>query len=136
MRINAVLLAAAVATTLIAPSAFAGSANSSPAFVQQAIGYGAGNGFLDTATIFKPSLDVISSAARAAGGPDSLANLSMIYQSGDLNTATINQSGARNVGLIQQIGYMNSASISQSGIGHQGFISQQGSNNIAIIRQR
>ena len=124
-----VVFLATLATTAVAGSP------ASPAFVQQASGYSASAGTLDTAAIFKPSLDIIAAAPRVDTS-NLVGNLSYVYQSGDFNTASVEQSGSRNVGLISQIGYFNSAAITQVGTGHQGFISQQGSNNVAIIRQR
>jgi len=121
-----VFFLAAVATTAVAGS---------PAFVQQASGYNANTGTLDTAAIFKPSLDIIAAVPRIDTS-SLVGNLSYVYQSGDFNAASIEQTGSRNVGLISQIGYFNSAAVTQVGTGHQAFISQQGSNNIAIIRQR
>lgn len=129
--------ATAIITAVSASSCFAGQEIPSLAFVQQAAGGAATSaGLLDTASIFKPSLDVISAARPSVDASDLTGSLSLVYQSGDFNTASIEQSGSRNVGLIQQIGYMNSAAISQSGMGHQAFVSQQGRGNVAIIRQR
>ncbi len=136
MRMKQVFTVAAVITAVTMPAALAGQKAPSLAFVQQATGSGMSSGLMDTASIFKPSLEVIAAAKPAIGAADLSGNLSLIYQSGDFNTASIEQTGTRNVGLIQQIGYMNSASINQSGIGHQALISQQGRNNVAIIRQR
>ena len=132
-----VFKAAAIITAVSASTCFAGQDLPSLAFVQQATGGAATSaGLLDTASIFKPSLEVISTARPSIDSGDLTGNLSLVYQSGEFNTASIEQSGSRNVGLIQQIGYMNSAAISQSGIGHQAFVSQQGRGNVAIIRQR
>lgn len=122
--------------TLVSVSAAAaGPEFSSPAFVQQAVVGGAGFASIDTSAIMKPVMDLVVSAAPASTLSTS-GNLSFVYQSGDFNTASIDQSGSRNVGLIQQIGYLNAASITQSGVGHQAFIAQEGRNNVAIIRQR
>lgn len=107
----------------------------SPAYIQQASGSASSAGMLDTAAIFKPSMDIMAAVPRM--DTSNLAgNLSFVYQSGDFNTASVEQTGNRNVGLITQIGYFNSASITQVGTGHQAFVSQQGRNNVAIIRQR
>ena len=50
----------------------------------------------------------------------------LVWQEGDFNTSSIEQSGGRNVG----------AAIQQSGSGHQPMIFQQGRNNTAILSQR
>lgn len=125
----------AASFSLFSTGAIAGSASLSPAFVQQASGSGASMGSLNTAAIFKPALQVLTSAPRV-DTEGLIGNLSLVYQSGDFNTASIEQTGSRNVGLISQIGYFNTASIIQTGTGHQAFVSQQGRGNVAIIRQR
>jgi minor curlin subunit len=118
---------------LSSASAQAGTTFSSPAFVQQATGSGFSR--MDTTSIMKPVIDIISAVPRV--DTSGLANnLAFITQTGDFNTANIEQIGSRNVGLIQQIGYANSASITQTGNGHQGFVFQQGRNNMAVISQR
>jgi hypothetical protein len=133
MKNKTIALAVAFLGTF-ATGAAAGPAMS-PAFVQQASGYSASAGALDTAAIFKPSMEIMAAVPRM--DTSNLAgNLSYVYQSGDFNTASVEQTGSRNVGLISQIGYFNSAAITQVGTGHQAFISQQGRNNVAIIRQR
>lgn len=114
-------------------AAQAGTEFLSPAFVQQATGSGFSS--MDTTSIMKPVMDIISAVPRA--DTSGLANnLAFITQTGDFNTAGIEQVGSRNVGLIQQIGYANSASITQSGNAHQAFVFQQGRNNMAVISQR
>ena len=117
-----------------AASAYAGPSASSLAFVSQATGYS--SGAMNTADIFKPSMQVLEAARPAVNSSSLVGNLSLVYQSGDFNTASIEQTGTGNVGFIQQQGYMNSATIQQVGVGHQAFISQQGYGNVAIIRQR
>ena len=113
--------------------AHAGSDFYSPAFVRQATGSGFSS--LDTTAIMKPVMDLISVVPRV--DTSGLANnLALISQSGDFNTANVEQTGSRNVGLIQQIGYMNAASITQTGVGHQAFVFQNGRNNTAVIHQR
>jgi minor curlin subunit len=131
---NKTIALAVVIINTFATGAMAGPALS-PAFVQQATGHSASAGTLDTAAIFKPSLEIMAAVPRVDTS-NLVGNLSFIYQSGDFNTASIDQTGSRNVGLISQIGYANSAAITQVGTGHQAFISQQGRNNVAIIRQR
>jgi minor curlin subunit len=125
LSIGALILSAAVA--------HADTTFSSPAFVKQATGSGFSR--MDTTSIMKPMMDIISAVPRV--DTSGLANnLAFITQTGDFNTANIEQVGSRNVGLIQQIGYANSASITQTGNGHQAFVFQQGRNNMAIISQR
>jgi minor curlin subunit len=134
MRINKVFSVGFTVAVLSAPAAVAGTELASPAFVQQASG-SAGFSNLDTAAVMKPFMELI--VATPSVDTSSLAgNLAFTYQSGDFNTASIQQSGTRNVGLIHQIGYMNAAAITQAGTGHQAFIQQQGRNNKAIINQR
>ena len=133
MNNKAIALAVVIINTF-ATGATAGSLLS-PAYVQQASGSGASAGALDTAAIFKPSMDIMAAIPRVDTS-NLTGNLSFVYQSGDFNTASIEQTGSRNVGLISQIGYFNSATITQTGTGHQAFVSQQGRNNDAIIRQR
>lgn len=138
MRNKSVMLIVSLVAALGASSAVAGPATPSLAFVQQATGGSAGGSsaaLMDTASIFKPSMEVLTSV-KAMDTSDLVGNLSLVYQSGEFNTASIEQSGNRNVGIIQQIGYMNSASITQNGVGHQAFVRQEGRNNVAIIRQR
>ncbi|MCK8780055.1 hypothetical protein M0654_08675 [Rhizobium sp. NTR19] len=118
----------------VATSAVAGPITS-PAYIQQASGSASSAGILGTAAIFKASFEILAAVPRT--DTSNLAgNLSFVYQSGDFNTASVEQTGSRNVGLITQIGYFNAASITQVGTGHQAFVSQQGRNNVAIIRQR
>lgn len=138
MRNKTSMLIASLVVGLVASSAVAGPIVPSLAYVSQATGtgYATAAPLMDTAAIFKPSMDVISSIPKAMDTTNLVGNLSLVYQSGAFNTASIEQTGTRNVGLIQQIGYMNAASITQSGIGHQAFISQQGRNNVAVISQR
>ncbi len=131
---NKTLALAAAILGLFANGAVAGPIMS-PAYIQQASGSGASAGTLDTAAIFKPSMDIMAAVPRMDTST-LVGNLSFVYQSGDFNTASIEQTGSRNVGLISQIGYFNSATITQTGTGHQAFVSQQGRNNVAIIRQR
>lgn len=133
MNKKAIALAVAIVTTF-ATGAAAGSAQS-PAYIEQASSNGVSAGGLDTAAIFKPSMDIMAAVPRVDTS-NLVGNLSFVYQSGDFNTASIEQTGSRNVGLISQIGYFNSATITQTGTGHQAFVSQQGRNNVAIIRQR
>lgn len=137
MRSKKVMLIVSLFAGLGGSSAIAGPATPSLAFVQQATGGGAGSSaaLMDTASIFKPSMEVLTSV-KAMDTSDLVGNLSLVYQSGDFNTASIEQTGSRNVGIILQIGYMNSASITQTGVGHQAFVRQEGRNNVAIIRQR
>lgn len=133
MNKKTIALAVTIFTT------FAGFAAANPvpslAYIQQASGQSASAGMLDTAAIFKPSMDIMATVPRMDTS-NLVGNLSSVFQSGDFNTASIEQTGSRNVGLISQIGYFNSATITQIGTNHQGFISQQGRNNVAIIRQR
>lgn len=138
MRNTSVTLIFSLIAGLGASSAIAGPAAPSLAFVQQATAGSVGGSsapLMDTASIFKPSMEVLTSV-KAMDTSDLVGNLSLVYQSGDFNTASIEQTGTRNVGIIQQIGYMNSASITQTGVGHQAFVRQEGRNNVAIIRQR
>ncbi|WP_296038699.1 hypothetical protein [uncultured Agrobacterium sp.] len=137
MRKKLVMHIVSLIAALGASTAIAGPATPSLAFVQQATGGAGGSSaaLMDTASIFKPSMDVLTSA-KSMDTSDLVGNLSLVYQSGDFNTASIEQTGSRNVGVIQQIGYMNSASITQAGVGHQAFVRQEGRNNVAIIRQR
>lgn len=138
MRNNPVMIVVSLIALLGASTAVAGPATPSLAFVQQATGGSAGGGsagLMDTASIFKPSMEVLTSV-KAMDTSDLVGNLSLIYQAGDFNTASIEQTGSRNIGVIQQIGYTNSASITQTGVGHQAFVRQEGRNNLAIIRQR
>jgi hypothetical protein len=107
--------------------------SSSPAYVQQATGFGSST--LDTASIMKPALDMLGMMSASNARP-SAGNLADTLQIGQLNAVSIDQAGLGNVGIVQQVGYANTASISQAGSGHQAFISQRGSNNVAIIRQR
>ena len=88
---------------------------------------------MDTASIMAPIMQVARDMPRVDSGNSSLA---LVWQEGDFNTSSIEQSGGRNVGLIRQIGYHNSAAIQQTGSGHQAMIFQQGRNNTAIISQR
>ncbi|WP_082520349.1 hypothetical protein [Rhizobium sp. Root482] len=114
-------------------SAKAGPAFTSPAFVQQASGSGYAR--MDMSSIMKPVMDLVSNAS-SVNASGLANNLVFVNQTGDFNTATIEQTGARNVGFIQQIGYNNAASVTQSGVGHQALVFQQGRNNTAFIRQR
>ena len=63
-------------------------------------------------------------------------NLALVWQDGETNTASINQSGFGHVALVRQIGYMNTTAIQQQGVGQQAMVFQQGRGNVAIIRQR
>lgn len=81
----------------------------SPVFVQQASGYSAGAGSLDTAAIFKPSMELIAAVPRM--DTSNLAgNLSYVYHSGNFNTASVHQTGSHNVSLIQLIALEESTS--------------------------
>lgn len=117
-----------------AASASAGPSAMSLAFVPQASG--TASAAISTADIFTPSMKVLDAARPAVNSSSLVGNLSLVYQSGEFNTASIEQTGTGNVGFIQQVGYMNAATIQQTGVGHQAFISQQGTGNVAIIRQR
>ncbi|MDS7594911.1 hypothetical protein [Agrobacterium tumefaciens] len=138
MRNKSVMLLASLVFGMAASSATAGPIVPSLAYVPQATSanYVTTAPLMDTAAIFKPSMDVISSMPKAMDSTNLVGNLALAYQSGELNTASIEQTGTRNIGIIQQIGYMNAASITQTGTGHNAFISQQGRNNVAVIRQR
>ncbi len=131
---NIVAISAMLIGSLFAQESFAADTYmSSPAFVKQASS--AGVSMLDTASIMKPVLDLVSAMPTADMRPTA-GNLADTLQIGQLNVASIDQTGSGNAGLIQQAGSMNTASITQVGNNHQAFISQRGNNNVAIIRQR
>lgn len=88
---------------------------------------------MDMAAIAAPLIQIAQDLPKLNTGP---GNLGLVWQEGEFNTASIDQTGTSNVGLIRQIGYNNFASITQSGHGHQALIFQQGRNNTAIISQR
>jgi len=104
----------------------------SPAYINQISG-AASFSRMSTVEIMKPAMEVAQRLA--ALRPDN-GNLSLIWQEGDNNNATISQHGSGNVGLIRQIGVENTAFIRQSGSGHQALIVQQGRGNRAFISQR